>query len=305
MSAAAGSSLARPTTLQHAPRPGFVGAVRGELLKVSKQAMTWAMLGLAVLFFAVFSLALVSAEPVRTLLHSQPLAWFYTLLDILLTLFDTGSGIFLLVVAARLVGMEYSAGTIRVLLARGTGRVQLLAAKLVALALLGLALLAGFVVLAALFLALLVNTWEGSLRPLTSLPSDLWHYAALQLLVALISIGVCILLGTAAAVVGRSLAFGLSAALAFFPTDNFGTIVLSLLNRVTGKSFWNQVSAYLLGPNLNQLPGTLEPHRQVRAAFAVPLVKVDAAHSLAVVAAYAAVFLAVSVVLTWRRDGLE
>ncbi|MBJ7597853.1 MAG: hypothetical protein DLM67_12435 [Candidatus Nephthysia bennettiae] len=300
------TTLARPADRQlRQPRPSFPGAVRGELLKASRQLTTWVMLGGALLLFCVFGLALMSTDQVRTQLHQNPQAWFYTLLDILLTLFDTGSGIFLLVVSSRLVGMEYSGGTLRILLARGTGRLQLLAAKLTALALAALVLLAGFAALAGAFVIAIVRTWEGSLKPLTSLPAEAWHYVEIQLLIALISLGVCILLGTTAAVVGRSLAFGMSAALAFFPSDNFGTIVLSLLSRLTGKDFWNQVTAYLLGPNINQLPALLEPHRQARAAFAIPLVKVDATHSLTVIAVYAAVLLAVSLVLTWRRDVLE
>jgi ABC-type transport system involved in multi-copper enzyme maturation permease subunit len=275
------------------------------VLKLSRQRATWVMLAGALLFFAVFALALVSAPQIKTQLHDNPRAWFYTMLDVLLTLFDTGSGIFLLVVSARLVGMEYSAGTIRILLARGAGRLRLLAAKLTALALAALLLLAGFTLLAAAVVVATVQGWEGSLSPLSSLPAEAWHYLELQVVVALISMGVCILLGTAAAVVGRSLAFGLSAALAFFPSDNFGTIVLSLLNRLTGKDFWNQISSYLLGPNLNQLPALLEPHRLARAAFATPLVKVDATHALLVVGTYSAVFLGAAFVLTWRRDVLE
>jgi ABC-2 type transport system permease protein len=303
---AADTALARPADRAlRRPRPSFPGAVRGELLKASRQLTTWVMLGGALLLFCVFALALLSTDQIRTQLHQNPQAWFYTLLDILLTLFDTGSGIFLLVVSARLMGMEYSGGTLRILLARGTGRLRLLAAKLTALALAAVALLAGFALLAAAFVIVMVRTWEGSLKPLTSLPAETWHYVELQFLVALISLGVCILLGTAAAVVGRSLAFGLSAALAFFPCDNFGTIVLSLLGRLTGNSVWSQITAYLLGPNINQLPVVLEPHRQARAAFATPLVKVDATHVLTVIAVYAALFLAASLALTWRRDVLE
>jgi ABC-type transport system involved in multi-copper enzyme maturation permease subunit len=49
------------------------------------------------------------------------------------------SGILLILVTARLIGMEYSSRTIRVLLARGVGRVQLLGAKLLALGLVALA----------------------------------------------------------------------------------------------------------------------------------------------------------------------
>lgn len=303
---AADTALARPADRAlRQPRPSFPGAVRGELLKASRQRTTWVMLGGALLLFCVFALALLSTDQIKNGLHQNPQQWFYTLLDILLTLFDTGSGIFLLVVSARLVGMEYSGGTLRVLLARGTGRLRLLAAKLTALALAALGLLAGFALLAGAFVTVIVQSWEGSLRPLTSLPAETWNYVELQFVVALVSLGVCILLGTAAAVVGRSLAFGLSAALAFFPCDNFGTIVLSLLGRLTGRSFWNQITAYLLGPNLNQLPVVLEPHRQARPAFAIPLVKVDATHVVVVIAVYAALFLLTSVLLTWRRDVLE
>jgi hypothetical protein len=97
---AAETTLARPADRHlRQPRPSFPGAVRGELLKASRQLTTWVMLGGALLLFCVFGLALLSTDQVRTQLHQDPLAWFYTLLDILLTLFDTGSGIFLLVVS--------------------------------------------------------------------------------------------------------------------------------------------------------------------------------------------------------------
>src|ERR1700694_1591566 len=101
----------------------------------------------------------------------------------------------------------------------------------------------------------------------------------------------------------RSLAFGLGAALAFFPADNFGIIIMSLLNRLANQHFWRDVPAYLLGPNLNVLQPLLLPNQ--RAAFAEPLIKVDATHALVVVGIYAAVFLAVSMVLTARRDVLQ
>ncbi len=53
---------------------------------------------------------------------------------------------------------------------------------------------------------------------------------------------------------GRSLAFGVGAALAFFPADNFITITLGLVNALTRQHVWLEASAYLLGPNLNVLP---------------------------------------------------
>ncbi|HLH69663.1 MAG TPA: ABC transporter permease subunit [Candidatus Dormibacteraeota bacterium] len=286
-------------------RPSFVGAFRGELLKLRHQRSTIGLLLVAVILFGVVMAALFDNNVMRQTLHRNPQAFFDDLLGILLALFDTGSGIFLLLVGARLVGMEYDAGTIRVLLARGIDRVQLLLAKWLALVLLGLLLLAGFLVLATVSLLIVVEAWEGSLSPITSLPAVAWHDLGLNLLVALISVGVCILLGTAASVVGRAMAFGVGVAMAFFPADNFGTVVMGLLARITHQTFWLRVTEYLLGPNLNQLPVELQTDHRVRAAFATPLQPVDTTHSLLVIGAYAVVFVVVSLLLIWRRDVLE
>jgi ABC-type transport system involved in multi-copper enzyme maturation permease subunit len=246
--------------------------------------------------------AMVSAPNIKTQLHDQPAAWYRELLNIFTSVFDAGAGIFLLIASSRLVAMEYSAGTIRVLLGRGTGRLQLLGAKLVALALLGVALLAGFVLLSGILIYLIVVAWEGSFSSVASLPS-FWHDLGSEVMIGGVSVAINILLGTAAAVVGRSLAFGLGAALAFFPADNFGTIVMSLLNRLTHQSFWNDVTAYFLGPNLNLLQSKLVPGQ--RAAFAQPLVDVSTTHVWLVIGVYAAAFLVLSIVLTARRDVLQ
>jgi ABC-type transport system involved in multi-copper enzyme maturation permease subunit len=288
--------------LTAAPSPRFLGSVRGELLKLTRQRATWVMLGLAVLLFAVAIGAIISAPDIRTQLHQNPRGWYPELLNIFTSFFNAGAGIFLLIVSARLVGMEYSAGTIRVLLGRGTGRLTLLGAKLVTLALAGLALLAGFLIIAGIAVYLMVVSWEGSFSPIASLPS-VWHDIGIEVLIASISIGINILLGTAAAVVGRSLAFGIGAAMAFYPADNFGTLVMSLVFRLTHQQIWNDVTAYFLGPNLNVLQSLLLPGQ--RAAFAQPLVRVDARHALAIAGIYAAVFLVGSIVLALRRDVLE
>jgi hypothetical protein len=76
----------------------------------------------------------------------------------------------------------------------------------------------------------------------------------------------------------------------------------------------------LLGPLLNRLPDYLVPawhevvqgpHGPVTVAHAmegfgpIPPTPLDGRHALTVIALYAAVFLVVSVVLTWRRDVME
>jgi ABC-2 type transport system permease protein len=286
-------------------RPSFFGAVRGELLKLTRQRSLWVMLVAGALLFAFVSLAIFSTDNIRTGLKSAPLVTYYNFLDIFGTLFTTGSGIVLLITASRLFGMEYSSGTIRILLARGTGRIQLYFAKLAALALLGLLLLAGFLAVAFGMIYAFAISVTGSFSSLTTLPAIAYTDLEATVLVGLISIGVSILLGSTAAILGRSLSFGIAAAMAFFPADNFGTIILGLMARITHIDTWNKVTAYLLGPNLNLLASKLEPGRQVRPAFATPNVAVSSEHVWIVVGVYAAVFLLASIVLLLRRDVLE
>lgn len=288
-----------------AARPSFRGGLGSEALKLSRQGMVWAMLGVALLFFALIAVAVPTAGNLRDQLHRDPASLVFTLADGYLAMFDSGAGIFLLLVSARLVGMEYGGGTIRVLLARGAGRLRVLLAKLTALALLGLLLLAGFVVLVSAATCAAVLAWDGSLEPLASLPSAVWTDLGIDLLVALVSIGVCIVLGSTAAVVGRSVAFGVGAALAFFPLDNFAVVALRLLAAVTGQHRPEDVTAWLLGPNLNALPTLMQTDHHARVQFAAPLVHVDAVHAGLVVAAWALPLLILSLALTRRRDVLH
>ena len=287
------------------PRPSFLGSVGGEILKLRRQGMIWAMLGLAVFFFVMIAGALTTADNVRHTLEKTPSSFMFNMYEVYLTIFDVGSGILLLVVSARLVGMEYSGGTIRVLLARGAGRVRLLLAKLTALALLGLVLLAGFVTLAAGALYATVVHWEGSFDKISSLPGTVWHDLGVNVLVALASMGAAILIGTAAAVLGRSLAFGIGAGLMLYPADNLVTAVLPIFKALTGRDFWFQASAYLLGPNLNVLPVVMQTDHVAHAAFATPLVKVDATHAWLVVGAWALALAVVAIGLSRRRDVLQ
>ena len=302
MSTAVPAVRSRVTTMPAGLHPSFIGAVRGEILKIMRQRATWVMVGFAVLLLAIVFGALATEPNIKASLERDPANWYSLRLNVFTSVFNAGAGIFLLIMSARLIAMEYSGGTIRVLLGRGTGRLQLLGAKLLTLLMIGLTLLVVFTVAAAIYVYATVSAMEGSFSLIAKLPNA-WHDLGLSLVVALVSVVVNILLASAAGVVGRSLAFGLGAALGFFPADNFGTIVLTLLNRLTNQNFWKDVTAYLLGPNLNVLPSKLIPGQ--RAAFAQPLVPVDTTHVVAVIAVYAAVFLIASIVLTARRDVLQ
>ena len=287
-------------------RPRFFGTVRGEALKVSRQLSFWLMLAGALVLLIIITLAVSTASNIQDQLKSNPTAFAYGARDVFGTVFQIGSGIFLLIVGSRLFAMEYSSGTIRIIYARGTGRLRLLVAKMLTLAIICILLLAGYVVVAGATLALLVNVWAGSLAPLQNLPTEFWQDLGMWALVQGMSMAIVILIAAAAAGIGRSLAFAMAASLAFFPVDNFSVILEALGSRITRQDHpWLNISQYQLGPNLNTVLGLIEPGHHARAAFATPLTPVDATHALAVIGAFAMAFVVIAVARTLRPDVLE
>jgi ABC-type transport system involved in multi-copper enzyme maturation permease subunit len=295
-----------PAAAVRPARPSFPGAVRSELLKIGRQSLTWWLLAGFAAVTAIALVAIVASGAPRDALRASPTQFFFAYLSGVEQLFTIGSGVFLLIVGSRLVSMEYGSGTIRLVLARGTSRLGLLAAQYTALAIAGSLLLAGFAVVAVAFLLAIVTVWHGDLSPITSLPAVAWTDMWWTVLVAAVSMAVCILLSTAAAVVGRSVAFGVGVAVAFFPADNFAVVVMLLLTRITHQDVWVNATQFFLGPILNQLPASLQTDHRVRAAFFTPFVQgIDATHCWAVIGVFSFAFLAASVVLTWRRDVLH
>jgi ABC-2 type transport system permease protein len=286
--------------------PSFPGTVRGEVLKLSRQLSFWLSLAGATLLLAVIVLAISGGVNIKNLLLADPTQWAYDKLETFGTVFQIGSGIFILIFGSRLLGMEYSSGTIRILYARGTGRLQLLLAKLVTLAVVGVALMAGFAVLVGAILALMILSFTGSLDAVHKITAEFWGDVGRWAIVQGISMGIALLIVAAATALGRSLAFGIAAALAFYPVDNFLNILEILGIRATGHDQpWTAISQYQLSPNLNVLLTLIEPGHHARAAFASPLAPVDATHSMAVIAVYALVFAAIAVARTVRPDVLE
>jgi ABC-type transport system involved in multi-copper enzyme maturation permease subunit len=289
-----------------ARHPSFFGAVRGEALKVSRQLSFWLMLAGALVLLAVITLAVTSAQNIQDQLKTDPTGFAYGARDVFGTVFQIGSGIFLLIIGSRLFAMEYSSGTIRIIYARGTGRVRLLLAKMLLLALIGAALLVGYLVISGAILAILANTWTGGITPLQHLPAEFWKDLEMWMAVQGMSMGIAILMAAAAAGIGRSLAFAMAASLAFFPVDNFSVILEALGSRITKQDHpWLNISQYQLGPNLNTVLNLIEPGHHARAAFATPLTPVDATHALVVIGVFALAFAAIAVVRTVRPDVLE
>jgi ABC-type transport system involved in multi-copper enzyme maturation permease subunit len=289
-----------------ARHPSFLGLLRGEGIKVSRQLSVWLMLAGALVLLAVITLAITSAQNIQDQLKADPTAWAYGARDIFGTVFQIGSGIFLLIVGSRLFAMEYSSGTIRIIYARGVGRLRLLIAKMVTLAIIGIVLLAGYLLVAGAVIVVLVNAWTGGLGALQHLPDQFWQDVGMWAVVQGMSMGIAILMAAAAAGIGRSLAFAMAASLAFFPVDNFSVILEALGARITKHDHpWLNISQYQLGANLNVVLGLIEPGHHARAAFASPLVPVDGNHALLVIGAFALGFVVIAVVRAVRPDVLE
>ncbi|MHB8612298.1 MAG: ABC transporter permease [Candidatus Dormibacteraceae bacterium] len=287
-------------------RPSFLGMLRGETLKVSRQLSFWLMLAGSFVLLAIVTLAITSASSIQDQLKVDPTGWAYGARDVFGTIFQIGSGIFLLIVGSRLFAMEYSSGTIRIIYARGTSRLGLVLAKMLTLAIIGVLLLAGYLVVAGGILALLVNAWTGSVAPLQHLPDEFWRDLGMWGVVQGMSMGIAILMAAAAAGIGRSLAFAMAASLAFFPVDNFSVILEALGSRITRQDHpWLTISQYQLGPNLNVVLKLIEPGHHARAAFAAPLTPVDANHALAVIGAFALGFTVIAIGRAVRPDVLE
>lgn len=287
-------------------RPSFTGTVRGEVLKMSRQLSFWLTILGGIVLLGVITLAITGGVNLKSSLLADPTGWAYDKLESYGTIFQVGSGIFLLLFGSRLISMEYSSGTIRVIYARGGGRLRLLLSKMFTLAVVGAFLFAGYVILAGGILAAMVATLSGSLDILTKVSSEFWADLGRWTLVQGISMGMAILMAAAASAIGRSLAFGIAASLVFYPVDNFLNVLEVLGIRATGHDQpWTAISQYQLGANLNVLLTLLEPHHRARPAFASPLAPVDLNHALAVVGVFALVFVVIAFVRTTRPDVLE
>ena len=287
-------------------RPRFFGAARAEIIKLTRQLSLWLMLAGAFVLLGLVFVAVTGGENYKASLESDPTQWAYSQLNVFGTIFQIGSAIFLLIFGARLFGMEYSSGTIRIIYARGTGRLQLLLAKMVDLAVVGVLTFAGYAVVVGAVLLVIVNALHGNLDPLQRIGPGFWQDVERWATVQGISMGMAILMAAAAAAVGRSLAFAIAAALAWYPVDNFVNILEMLAVRATGHQHpWVDISTYQLAANLNVLLSLWEPGHQSRAAFASPLAPVDLTHAFVVVGLFALAFAVIAIARTVRPDVLE
>ncbi len=301
-------------------RARFSGLLRGELRKIAHLRITWVMSIVYILFIVGTQLILIGSPNTKSQFQSNPLDSFYVLMEGDLSFVRIFSGVFLLILAAHVIGLEYQHGTIRILLGRGVGRLQLLGAKMLALALVALSVVAVGLLIELVFGWAVVVSLAGDTQPWHVLGTEYWVDVRFYLFYVLLNAGVTLLLAIAASVVGRSLAFGLTVGLCWFAVDNLASIPLTVAFQVTHSHVWLDISSFLLGPLLNRLPDYIAPpyhltvpgpHGAVTSVNPVsgfgimPLVHVSGGRALAVILAYAALFAVVAVVLTRRREVLE
>ncbi|HLI07591.1 MAG TPA: hypothetical protein VKV40_13555 [Ktedonobacteraceae bacterium] len=303
MSTMVAATSARQAQL-HSATPSFPGILRGEIFKVSRQWTTWIMLVFLTGILILPYLIMLIAPNAKASLAAAPLPFLTDQVETNLAVLRVFSGFFLLILTARVIGLEYQLGTIRILLARGVGRLQLFSAKLLAIVTFALLILIGGLLLDALLTVVMVAILAGNLNALNALNTTFWSNTWLYIVTIMISMGATILLGAAMNAIGRSQVFGLSASLVWFPADNIGTVIMTLAYRVTHNTFWQNVTGYFLGPILNNMPNYLLPKGGLTIG-AFPLVTISNTQGLLVTAAYCVIFAAVAVILTWKRDVQE
>jgi ABC-type transport system involved in multi-copper enzyme maturation permease subunit len=301
-------------------RASFGGLVRGQLRKIAGLRIFWAIVALMVLMVAFAQLLLVTGPNAAHQLQAAPMNAYVNVVSGDMAIVRILSGILALILAAHVVGLEYQQGTIRNLLGRGVGRLQLLGAQALALLVVIVAFMAALLLIELAFTWVMSIALAGGSQPWSALNGEFWGDIWGFLLYLLINAVVTLLLGIAASVLGRSLAFGLTVGIGFFAVDNVAAQVLRLLGQITDNDFWRYVSGALLGPLLNRLPDyTLAPiHTVVQTAHGpatvtyamsgfggLPLIWVGAGHALLNIGLWSLLFIVVAVTLTVRRDVLD
>lgn len=279
-------------------RPSYLRLVRGELRKVFLQRANWLLILAAVVAAAIAGLILSTSNGIyqaqgafRATLNTDPSFWVHGVVVVGAMIIRVAEGALLLFASARLVGIEHSTGTIRIIAARGVGQLRLLTAKVLALAGFGLAIAAGLLVLAGAYVLVMIAVQGANpFHVIAILPASEWRDVWIHIVAVLISAAACLLIGVVGAAVTRSQPLAMVIAILAFPIDNL----------VAGSRDYN---VYQLGPNLNVLPETLGHMRE--SLFVRPANPVDVTHTLIVIGIWCTLFLAIAYGATWHREVKE
>ncbi|MHB8323723.1 MAG: ABC transporter permease [Candidatus Dormibacteria bacterium] len=283
----------------------FRSALRAELMKLRYQRPTWVLIGFALLLLGLVMFSLAADSQIGSDLRRSPVLGLDQMLPGLQFVFAAGAGVVLLTSGSRLMAMEYTLGTIRVILARGTGRTQLVLAKLVACLLLGTGLLLAYIALSAAGMILVTLRLTGSLEAAARLPPSGWHQLALAVAAGAMSVLSCSVVGVTMGAVTRSLTGGMVLSVLFFPLDNALALVLRGLHHLDHLGVWRTLSAFLLGPSLNRLPALLTGQAAPGPpALPTPMFAMSAGEVVAVIAGWCLVLVALALLSSVRPDVL-
>jgi ABC-2 type transport system permease protein len=299
-------------------RPSFASLLRAELFKISRQRGIWISGIIIAAVFALFSLEyyfILKALSVRLAdVGDTPLGVVpYSVMTGLLDSVRGFSGIFATFVAVFSIALEYQQGTIRVLLARGVGRLRLLGAKLLASLLASLVMLAVLLVLAFLMGNFDIATGVGgqSVGAATQLPDFFWSDTLGYIGTVALSVAATVLFAGMFSVVGRSMAFGLSFALAYFPVEGIVSGIMRAIAVANNDPNWANVPNYFFGSALTNMPLEWLPNRNLsifqllnRAVEGISG-SIDATQVLSVTVIYVIAFAVLAGFLMQKRDVLQ
>ncbi len=308
-----------------ANKPPFLGMVQAELGKIIRWRAIWfTLLGIGLLmlllngltyFFVLYSLTNSQGlgepnQPAPPLPPAEAVP--YVMMTTLLDAVRQYSGLVIAILAVMLIAAEFQFGTIRIVLGRGVGRIRLLLSKMSALVIAGLIALVVILALNFVELAILAAAQGKSDAVFGHIPSYLWSDAGLYLLTILYNLVVTILFAVFVTVLSRSLAVGLVVALVYFLVEGIVSAILGGVGAATNNKIWSDIPNYFLGTNLTQLAPAALPERAFLNAAGVVArggggggTAFDATHAIVVTLIYSALFLGVSLYLTWKRDVLQ
>lgn len=256
------------------------------------------MTGVLVLAFQAASQALQSANPVAPFL-SMPGVWLPAaifagrLLPLLIA-----------ILAGAYVGGEFSFGTLRLVLIRGTTRLQLVLAQTVTLAinaLLAVALVGGMAWLSATVLGSVLGIAPGDMR---GMADEVVHLG----LAMVLSLLLYALTALFFAVLGRSVAAGIGGGFALL---FFEAIADNILPAFQGSKpgtiagFLGHLPEWLPVENTTLLMAHAGAKPLALAAPDAYLAAVDATHALWVIVGYCVALVALAYLILWRRDVRE
>jgi ABC-type transport system involved in multi-copper enzyme maturation permease subunit len=199
--------------------------------------------------------------------------------------------VLLVVVAASVVGSEYSWGTIRVMIGTGVSRSKLLLAKLIALTLTTVGFLV-VAVAAGTLASLLVTVLGGHPLTLGTVNGAWWGDLVLMTLRTIFAVWVIVVLAFSVSSLTRSLAAGIAVGIGWPYIEQIGAALLGLIGSVG-----NTINNWLISTNAVALvirsglgPRTVE--RGTPGAW----------HAFGVLAVYCVVLLTATFVVFRRRD---